>query len=93
MLFTSRSANFAETTFREQISHGGLKVVGIDAAGEAPLVELTTHRFFIATLFLPQLSSSAARPHPLIVAYLKAAQNFQATQHRNTVKRKIEQKR
>jgi CTP synthase (UTP-ammonia lyase) len=72
--------------YREQISHGGLKVVGADGAGEVRLVELAAHRFFIATLFLPQLSSSAARPHPLIVAYLKAAQNFQVVQHRSTVK-------
>lgn len=71
---------------REQISHGGLQVVGTDAAGEVRLVELTPHRFFLATLFLPQLSSSAARPHPLIVAYLKAAQNFQAVRHRGEVK-------
>jgi CTP synthase (UTP-ammonia lyase) len=72
--------------YREHISHGGLKVVGMDAAGEVRLVELVAHRFFIATLFLPQLSSSAARPHPLILAYLKAAQNFQAIQHRSAVK-------
>jgi CTP synthase (UTP-ammonia lyase) len=72
--------------YREHLSHGGLKVVGIDAMGEVRLVELVTHRFFIATLFLPQLSSSAARPHPLILAYLKAAQNFQAMQHRSAVK-------
>jgi len=72
--------------YHEHISHGGLQVTGRDAAGEVRLVELAAHRFFIATLFLPQLSSSAARPHPLIVAYLKAAQNFQAVQHRNAVK-------
>jgi len=64
--------------YREPFSHAGLKVVGVDAAGEVRLVELAAHRFFVATLFLPQLSSSTARPHPLIVAYLKAAQNFHA---------------
>jgi CTP synthase (UTP-ammonia lyase) len=35
----------------------------------------------MATLFLPQLSSSPARPHPLIVAYLQAAQHFHASRH------------
>ena len=73
--------------YHEHISHGGLQVVGRDAAGEVRLVEFTAHRFFIATLFLPQLSSSAARPHPLIVAYLQAAQEFHAVQHRSEVKR------
>jgi CTP synthase (UTP-ammonia lyase) len=71
--------------YRAPISQRGLKVVGLDAAGEVRLVELTTHRFFLATLFLPQLSSSPALPHPLIVAYLQAAQAFQAVQHRRAV--------
>ena len=67
--------------YREHLSHGELKVVGQDEAGEVRIVELTTHRFFLATLFLPQLSSSPARPHPLIVAYLQTAQHFHALQH------------
>jgi CTP synthase (UTP-ammonia lyase) len=72
--------------YRAPMSHAGLKIVGTDAADEVRLVELSAHRFFIATLFLPQLSSSPARPHPLIMAYLQAAQNFQALQHRNVAK-------
>jgi CTP synthase (UTP-ammonia lyase) len=67
--------------YQESFSHGALKVTGRDTAGEVRIVELTTHRFFLATLFLPQLSSSPARPHPLIVAYLQAAQHFHARQH------------
>jgi len=63
--------------YREKISQGGLKSAGIDSAGEVRVVELSVHRFFIATLFLPQLSSSPDNPHPLIVAYLKATQDFQ----------------
>jgi CTP synthase (UTP-ammonia lyase) len=39
-------------------------------------MELMNHRFFVATLFLPQLSSSPATPHPLIMAYLRAAAVF-----------------
>jgi CTP synthase (UTP-ammonia lyase) len=73
--------------YHERLRHGELHVVGRDAAGEVRLVELTAHRFFLATLFLPQLSSSAARPHPLIVAYLQAAQTFHTLQHRSETKR------
>jgi CTP synthase (UTP-ammonia lyase) len=69
--------------YRETISHGGLKIVGIDLAGEARVVELSTHRFFLATLFLPQLSSAPTIPHPVIVAYLQAAQNFQADRQKS----------
>ena len=67
--------------YHEHISHAGLKIAGRDAAGEVRIIELAAHRFFMATLFLPQLSSSPARPHPLIVAYLQAAQHFHACHH------------
>jgi CTP synthase (UTP-ammonia lyase) len=67
--------------YHEHIGQGGLQVAGRDAAGEVRIIELTAHRFFLATLFLPQLSSSPARPHPLIVAYLQATQHFQGCQH------------
>jgi CTP synthase (UTP-ammonia lyase) len=53
-----------------------LKVVGVDADGHVRIVELADHPFFIATLFLPQLRSTAQKPHPLIIAYLKAATGF-----------------
>jgi hypothetical protein len=36
-------------------------------------VELPSHRFFVATLFVPQTSSAPDAPHPLIGAYLAAA--------------------
>jgi CTP synthase (UTP-ammonia lyase) len=63
--------------FQDKISAEGLKISGVDSKGEVRIVELTDHRFFMATLFMPQLSSSPDRPHPLIVAYLKAAIDFQ----------------
>jgi CTP synthase (UTP-ammonia lyase) len=65
--------------YEEHLSQGGLQVAGRDASGEVRIVELAAHRFFLATLFLPQLSSSPARPHPLIVAYLQAAQHSHAS--------------
>jgi CTP synthase (UTP-ammonia lyase) len=63
--------------YKDKIGAGGLQVAGVDSDGQVRIVELSDHRFFIATLFLPQLSSSFDMPHPLIVAYLKAAMSFQ----------------
>jgi CTP synthase (UTP-ammonia lyase) len=63
--------------YRDKIGTGGLKVAGVDSNGEVRIVELSGHRFFIATLFVPQLSSSFDMPHRLIAAYLKAAMSFQ----------------
>jgi len=62
--------------YQAEIGKGALKVVGVNPAGEVRIVELWGHRFFIATLFLPQLSSLPQRPHPLITAYLKEALDF-----------------
>lgn len=59
-----------------KIDAGGLQITGVDAGGTARAVELRHHKFFVATLFLPQLSSSIEKPHPLIVAYLNAAKDF-----------------
>ena len=59
--------------FRARFAAGKLEITGIDLQGEARIVELADHPFYVATLFLPQLSSTAERPHPLIVAYLQAA--------------------
>lgn len=73
--------------YREKISEKGLKITGMDSEGEARIIELSAHRFFIGTLFLPQLSSSPDNPHPLIIAYLKAAQDFQASRQKSQIKR------
>jgi CTP synthase (UTP-ammonia lyase) len=58
---------------QERVHDGGLRVVGTDQDGEARVVELPDRRFYLATLFVPQLSSQPESPHPLIVAYLRAA--------------------
>lgn len=50
----------------------GLRVAARGADEELRALELRDHRFFIATLFQPQLSSSFERPHPIIAGFLKA---------------------
>ncbi len=49
--------------YHRQIEAGPLKVAGVGPDGEARIVELSGHFFFLATLFLPQLSSSEGMPH------------------------------
>ncbi len=62
--------------YREQVLSAPLRVVGVDAADEVRAVELDRHPFFVATLYLPQLSSTPAAPHTLVVAFLRAAGAF-----------------
>ncbi len=59
--------------FQAALTAKGLRVVGVDTAGAMRAVELPNHPFFIATLYQPQRMSAEGRPHPLIVAYLRAA--------------------
>ena len=62
--------------YQERVEAAGLKVVGLDERGVGRIVELPEHRFFVATLFLPQLTSSDARPHPYLVAFVEAASHY-----------------
>lgn len=54
----------------------GFPVVARGAQEECRAIESPAHLFFIATLFQPQLSSTAKKPHPLIVAFVEAAKDF-----------------
>jgi CTP synthase (UTP-ammonia lyase) len=64
--------------FRDDVNKGKLNITGVDAEGEVRIVELSDHPFYVATLFLPQVASTPENPHPLILAYLKAATAFKA---------------
>jgi len=55
------------------IERGGMRISGRDADGEARILELPPHPFFLATLFVPQTSSTPERPHPIILGLLRAA--------------------
>jgi CTP synthase (UTP-ammonia lyase) len=56
--------------YLEDLKNAGLRLTAFDENGELRAVELPDHRFFVATLFQPQLSSTEDRPHPLIMAFL-----------------------
>lgn len=58
--------------FRNQLTSHGFVVAGTDEAGDIRILELPHNRFFIATLFQPQLSSTPENPHKLILAFLKS---------------------
>jgi CTP synthase (UTP-ammonia lyase) len=62
--------------YQNLIDEKGFKVVGVDENGEARILELPQNKFFIATLFQPQLSSSPTNPHKLILAYLTCSKEF-----------------
>ncbi|WP_280342903.1 CTP synthase C-terminal region-related (seleno)protein [Nocardia abscessus] len=55
------------------LNDGGFLVTGVDGDGEARVLELPEHPFYMATLFVPQARSRPDLPHPLIVGLLRAA--------------------
>ncbi|HYW22598.1 MAG TPA: hypothetical protein VE953_00450 [Terriglobales bacterium] len=66
--------NFGLDPRHQPLIHSrGLRVAGTDADGEARVVEIPEHPFFVGTLFVPQTGSSPARPHPLVRAFVEAA--------------------
>jgi CTP synthase (UTP-ammonia lyase) len=50
----------------------GLAISGTDAEGEPRIIELPSHRFYVGTLFVPQVRSTPDVPHPLIEAFVNA---------------------
>ena len=59
--------------YRKVLEEGGLHISGTDDDDEPRVFELAGHRFYIATLFVPQHRSTAHMPHPLVMALLSAA--------------------
>ncbi|MFW3464465.1 hypothetical protein ACN24K_30850 [Streptomyces microflavus] len=41
--------------------------------GHPRIAELPGHRFFLSTLFQPELADDTSRPHPLVRAFASAA--------------------
>ena len=63
------------TAYAQTLRSTDLRIAGWDETGETRVVELANHQhpFFVGTLFIPQYSSSAAAPHPLICEFVRAA--------------------
>jgi CTP synthase (UTP-ammonia lyase) len=59
--------------FTERFRASALRFVALDDAGDLRAIEMPRHRFYLATLFLPQMRSTPEQPHPLIKAFVQAA--------------------
>ena len=57
--------------YQSQLHDAGLRTVGTDDMKETRIVELSNHRFFIGTLFLPQMNSTKEQPHRIITEFLR----------------------
>jgi CTP synthase (UTP-ammonia lyase) len=60
-------------SLQQRILDGDLRVAAIDDEGQVRALELDGHRFFVATLFQPELAALDERTHPLVTALVRAA--------------------
>jgi hypothetical protein len=56
--------------YRREFEQAGLSITATGDSGEVRAVEIPGHRFYIATLFQPQLSSTPETPHPIVLGFL-----------------------
>src|ERR1700752_1367524 len=62
--------------FEWRTMEAGFPVVARGPQGEIRAIESPTPRFYLATLFQPQLSSTEKNPHPLVLAFVQAAADW-----------------
>jgi CTP synthase (UTP-ammonia lyase) len=71
--------------FEWTVIEAGFPVVARGSQGEVRAIESPAHRFFIATLFQPQLSSKPGKPHPIVLEFLRAAVNWKTQKLEDSV--------
>ncbi len=60
--------------YRKQLEDAGMVISGINPERDlAEIIELPHHPFFVGTQFHPEFQSRPLRPHPLFLAFIKAA--------------------
>lgn len=63
--------------YLQQLEASDLKPVGINPeTGLVEIVELKEHPFFVGVQYHPELKSTVETPHPLFVAFVKAAADY-----------------
>ncbi len=60
--------------YRYQIEKGGMQATGLNPKTDlVEIVEISEHPWFIGVQYHPEYKSTVANPHPLFVAFVKAA--------------------
>ncbi|MBQ4820235.1 CTP synthase [Aquimarina sp. MMG016] len=63
--------------YKEQLENAGLKTAGINPkTGLVEIIELPSHPWFVGVQYHPEYKSTVANPHPLFMAFVKAAVEY-----------------
>ncbi len=69
--------------YLEAFEQAGLRPTGINPeTGLVEIVELSNHPWFVGVQFHPELKSTVMNPHPLFVAFVRAALTYKQQKHR-----------
>lgn len=68
--------------YKEQLEAAGLQTTGINPeTGLVEIIELKDHPWFVGVQYHPEYKSTVANPHPLFVAFVNAAANYNKTKN------------
>lgn len=63
--------------YKKQIEDAGMKATGLNPeTGLVEIVEIPSHNWFVGVQYHPEYKSTVTNPHPLFVAFVKAALDY-----------------
>lgn len=63
--------------YKNELENSGLKSTGINPeTGLVEIIELENHPWFVGVQYHPEYKSTVANPHPLFIAFIRAAANY-----------------
>ncbi len=66
--------------YRKQLEDAGMKITGTNPeTGLVEIIELPDHPWFVGVQYHPEYKSTVSNPHPLFVAFVKAALTYAGT--------------
>ncbi|GAA3626225.1 CTP synthase [Flavivirga jejuensis] len=69
------------SNYKEQLEAAGMIATGLNPdTGLVEIVEIPEHPWFVGVQYHPEYKSTVANPHPLFVAFVKAALNYKKNQ-------------
>lgn len=75
--------------YKSQIEKSGMKATGLNPeTGLVEIIEIPDHPWFVGVQYHPEYKSTVANPHPLFVAFVKAALNYNKNKNRVSMAQK-----
>ena len=72
--------------YKEQMESAGMLATGVNPdTNLVEVIEIPSHSWFLGVQYHPEYKSTVANPHPLFVAFVKAAQNYTKNQKNVTM--------